>query len=120
MGSGLSPPHRISVLPQQTPYPAESGSAALRRIIGPEQLPKGVHYSRKWMEEIMSQRTFSLVVGVVFLLIAVGHLVRIVLGATFVIEGVAIPMWPSVLAAMVMAYLAGEGFRLSKKPKSGP
>ena len=37
----------------------------------------------------MSQRTFSLIVGVVFLLIAVGHLVRVVLGATFVVEGMA-------------------------------
>ncbi len=68
----------------------------------------------------MGQRTFSLVVGVVFVLIAVGHLVRIVLGATLVIEGMAIPMWPSVLAVIVMGYLAFEGFRLSKKPKSDP
>ena len=68
----------------------------------------------------MSQRTFSLIVGVVFLLIAVGHLVRVVLGATFGVEGMAIPMWPSVLVAIVMGYLALEGFRLSGKPKSGP
>ena len=68
----------------------------------------------------MSQRTFSLIVGVVFLLIAVGHLVRVVLGATFVVEGMAIPMWPSVLVVIVMGYLALEGFRLSSKPKSGP
>ena len=68
----------------------------------------------------MSQRTFSLVVGVVFLLIAVGHLVRVVLGATLVIEGMAIPMWPSVLAVIVMGYLAFAGFRLSMKPRSGP
>jgi hypothetical protein len=68
----------------------------------------------------MSQRTFSLVVGVVFLLIAVGHLVRVVFGATLVIEGMAVPKWPSVLAAIVMGCLAFEGFRLSKKPKSGP
>jgi hypothetical protein len=55
-----------------------------------------------------------------FSLIAVGHLVRVVLGATLVIEGAAIPMWPSVLAVIVMGYLAFEGFRLSGKPKSGP
>jgi hypothetical protein len=72
------------------------------------------------MEESMSQKTFSLVVGVVFSLIAVGHLVRVVLGATLVIEGAAIPMWPSVLAVIVMGYFAFEGFRLSGKPKSGP
>jgi hypothetical protein len=72
------------------------------------------------MEETMSQRTFSLIVGVVFFLIAVGHLVRVVLGATFVVEGMAVPMWPSVLAVIVMGYLAFEGFRLSCRPKSGP
>jgi len=71
------------------------------------------------MEDTMSQRTFSLVVAVVFLLIAVGHLVRVVLGATFVIEGMAVPMWPSVLAVIVMGYFAFEGFRLSCKPRSG-
>ena len=67
----------------------------------------------------MSQKTFSLVVGVVFSLIAVGHLVRVVLGATLVIEGAAIPMWPSLLAVIVTAYLAFEGFRISSKSKSG-
>jgi hypothetical protein len=46
--------------------------------------------------------------------------VRVVLGATLVVAGVAIPMWPSVLAVIVMGYLAFEGFRLSSKPKSGP
>ncbi len=68
----------------------------------------------------MSQRTFFLIVGVVFLLIAVAHLVRIVLGATVVVAGVAIPMGPSVLAVIVMGYLAFEAFRLSSRPKSGP
>jgi len=76
---------------------------------------KNVHYCRKWMEETMSHRTFSLVVGVVFLLIAVGHLVRVILGATFVIEGMAVPMRPSVLAVILTGYLAFEGFRLSSK-----
>jgi hypothetical protein len=66
------------------------------------------------MEEIMNQKSFSLVVGVIFFLIAVGHLGRVVLGATVVVAGLAIPMWPSVLAVLVMGYLAFEGFRLSK------
>ena len=71
------------------------------------------------MEETMlCQRTFSLIVGVVFLLIAIGHLARLVLGATIVVAGAAIPTWPSVLALTVTAYLAFEGFRLSKKSKS--
>jgi hypothetical protein len=72
------------------------------------------------MEGAMSQRVFSLIVGIVFLLIAVGHLLRVVFKATLSVAGVAIPMWPSVLAVIVMGYLAFEGFRLSTKPKSGP
>jgi hypothetical protein len=68
------------------------------------------------MEENMNQKSFSLIVGVIFFLIAVGHLVRVVFGATFVVAGLAIPMWPSVLAVIVMGYLAFEGFRLSKTP----
>ena len=64
----------------------------------------------------MSHRTFSLIVGVVFLLIAIGHLVRVALGATFIVEGVAIPMWPSLLVVILFGYLGFEGFRLSTKP----
>ena len=68
----------------------------------------------------MRQKTFSLTAGVVFLLIALGHLLRVALGATLVVEGVAIPMWASVLAMIVMGYLAYEGLRLSRKPQSAP
>ena len=68
----------------------------------------------------MRQKTFSLTAGVVFLLIALGHLLRVALRATFVVEGVAVPMWASVLAMIVMGYLAYEGFRLGRKPQSAP
>jgi hypothetical protein len=71
------------------------------------------------LEKTMSHRTFSLTAGVVFLLIALGHLLRFALGATFVVEGIAIPMWPSILAVILTGYLAFEGFRLSSRPKSG-
>ena len=68
----------------------------------------------------MSQKTFTLTAGVVFLLIALGHLLRIVLGATFVIEGIPVPMWVSGLAVVVIGYLAYQGLGPCKKPKSGP
>ncbi len=71
------------------------------------------------MEDSVSQRTFSLTAGALLLLIAVAHLVRVILGGTIVIEGIAIPMWPSVVAVIVMGYLAFEGFRLSSKSKPG-
>lgn len=67
----------------------------------------------------MSQRTFSLTAAVVFLLITLGHLLRVVLGATFVVGGVSVPMWASVLAIILMGYLAFEGFRLWKRSRAG-
>lgn len=69
------------------------------------------------MEGNVSQPTFLLVAAVVFLLIAVGHLVRVAFGAALVMADVAIPMWPSLLAVVVMGYLAFEGFRLRCKHK---
>ena len=63
----------------------------------------------------MSQKIFLLVAGVIFLLIALGHLLRIVLGVTFVVHGSSVPMWASGLAAIVMGYLAYEGLKHLKK-----
>ena len=66
----------------------------------------------------MNQRTFQLTAGVVFLLIAIGHLLRVVLKADFVVQGIAVPMWPSVLAVFFMGYLAFESFRLGRKSET--
>ena len=67
----------------------------------------------------MSQRTFSLIAGVVFGLIALGHVLRIVLGWSFVVQDFAVPMWASALAVVILGYLAYEGFRLARKSSSG-
>jgi dolichyl-phosphate-mannose--protein O-mannosyl transferase len=67
----------------------------------------------------MSQRTYCLTTAIVFLLIAFGHLLRFVLDATFVIEGFSVPMSVSLLAAVVLAYLAYQGFVLGRKQKPG-
>ena len=67
----------------------------------------------------MSQRTFSLIAGVVFLLIALGHVLRIVLGWSVMVQDLSVPMWASGLAIVIMGYLAYEGFRLARKFPSG-
>ncbi len=64
---------------------------------------------------MMSQRMFSVTAGVIFLLIAVLHALRIVFGMEAVLEGWALPMWVSWVAALIAAYLAYQGFWLSKK-----
>jgi len=63
----------------------------------------------------MSQKTFALTAGVIFLLIALGHIFRVVFGAELLVEGRTIPMWASWVAVIVAGYLAYEGLRLSQK-----
>jgi hypothetical protein len=67
------------------------------------------------MEVVMSQKTFSLVAGVFFLLIALAHVVRIAFGASVVVVNTSIPMWVSWVAFVVTAYFAYEGIRLARK-----
>ncbi len=64
---------------------------------------------------MMSQRMFSVTAGVIFLLITVLHTLRIVFGMEAVLEGWALPMWVSWVAVPIAAYLAYQGYRLSKK-----
>jgi len=63
----------------------------------------------------MSRRRFSLVAGVIFGLIALGHVLRIIFGWSFVVQGFSVPMWASGLAVVILGYLAYEGFRLARK-----
>ena len=63
----------------------------------------------------MSERGFLLTVGIIFLLIAIAHLVRLVYGAPFVIEGVSIPLWASGVAVIVTGFLSYEGFHLARR-----
>jgi hypothetical protein len=63
----------------------------------------------------MSQKTFSLVAGVFFLLVAVSHVVRITSGASVVIQNTSIPMWASWIAFVVTGYLACQGITLRLK-----
>ena len=63
----------------------------------------------------MDQKTFSLTAGVIFLLIAILHVLRIIFAWDAVIGGWVVPKWVSWVAIVVGLYLAYEGFRLSRK-----
>ncbi len=63
----------------------------------------------------MTQRTFSKVAGVIFLLIAVLHALRLVYGWGAVIGGWAVPMWLSWVALVVAGYLTYHGLRFGKR-----
>ena len=67
----------------------------------------------------MSQKIFLLTAGGVFLLIALGHLLRIIFGVTFVAQGISVPMWASGIAVVITGYLAYQGFRLGRKSGTG-
>jgi hypothetical protein len=54
----------------------------------------------------MSEHASSRTVGIVFLLIVLGHLVRLVFGVLFVIQGVSIPLWASAIAVAAAGFLS--------------
>ena len=64
---------------------------------------------------MMSQRMFSVTTGVIFALIALGHILRVVFALEWTVQDRAIPMWASWVAALIATYLASQGFRLGKK-----
>lgn len=62
----------------------------------------------------MNQKSFNLTVGLIFLVIAILHLLRIVFGWSAVIGGWEVPEWVSWAAFLVAGSMAYEGFRLGK------
>ncbi len=62
----------------------------------------------------MNQKTFSTVVGAIFSVIAILHLLRAVLGWNAVIGTFSVPMWFSWVAAVAAAFLAYSAFKLAK------
>ena len=63
----------------------------------------------------MSQKTFSLVAGLIFLLIAVVHVLRLAFKWEVVLNGWSVPMWVSAVAIVIAAYLAFAGLRLGRR-----
>jgi hypothetical protein len=63
----------------------------------------------------MGEHAYSLTAGIVFLLVALGHLARIIMGLPVVVQGVSVPVWASVVALVVTAFLSYEGFHLARK-----
>jgi len=62
----------------------------------------------------MSVKTFLRLSGVIFLLVAVVHLLRLVFKWEVILAGWPAPLWLSAIASVVAAALAYEGFRLAR------
>jgi len=63
----------------------------------------------------MEAKTFSLVAGVIFAVVALAHLARIVMDWSVIIADWSIPMWVSWIALVVAGGLALLGLRLSQR-----
>jgi len=64
----------------------------------------------------MSQRSYCLVSGVLWLVFAAAHGLRIAMRWSVFINGRHVPLRASAVAVVVGAYLAASAFRLLKKP----
>jgi len=63
----------------------------------------------------MRQKTFSLVVGLIFLLIAIMHGLRLAFRWEVILNGWSVPMWVSAVALVVAGYFAFEGLKLGRR-----
>ena len=64
----------------------------------------------------MTQHIFSLVTAMLFSLIALLHAIRLARGWHVTIGDIVVPVGVSWIGLVIAAYLAYEGFRLSKRP----
>jgi hypothetical protein len=60
----------------------------------------------------MTVRNYTLASSVIFLLVAVLHLIRVILQENLSIGGWQFPMWASIVAIVVAGFLSFAGFRL--------
>lgn len=63
------------------------------------------------------ERTYLLVAGVVFSVVALAHLMRIFTQGDFVIWGWAVPLWLSWIGTLVAVYLAYASFHFSARSR---
>src|SRR5215813_13482425 len=91
---------------------AKHTQSVLSRCFFSMQLPNVNYFRQQW-----DQRSFSLLAGIIFTIIALLHLVRIIYGWDPVVEGWTVPKWISWVALVVAGYLGYEGLRLAIKSR---
>ena len=63
----------------------------------------------------MSKDAFSRLAGAIFLIVAVVHALRLVFQWQVIVAGWQVPLWVSVVAFVIAAYLAYEGLQIRKR-----
>jgi hypothetical protein len=66
----------------------------------------------------MTPRTYSLIAGIIFSLVALLHALRLLRGWHVVIGDLSLPVWVSWLGLVIAGYLGYQGFRLSRRIRS--
>ena len=64
----------------------------------------------------MSKRTFLVIAGLIFLLVAVIHALRLALGWQVTISSWNVPMWVSWVALVIAGFLSYKGLKHSRNP----
>ena len=60
----------------------------------------------------MSAKMFYKLIGIIFAVVAVGHVLRLINGLSITVGTWSVPMWLSVVAAVVLGYLSYTAFKL--------
>lgn len=63
----------------------------------------------------MSQKTFSWLTGILFIIISATHLIRSILGWEITINGWLLPVGVSVVVFLIAAFLAYSAFNIESK-----
>ena len=62
----------------------------------------------------MKYREYCAISAALFAIVAIAHLLRVVLGLPINVDGVAVPMWISIVGVLIPAALAAWGFRIAR------
>jgi hypothetical protein len=63
----------------------------------------------------MPLKAYATVTGIVFLLVALAHLLRVLAGLDFRVGTWDVPTWGSIIALAVAGYLSFSGLRLARR-----
>ena len=62
----------------------------------------------------MTQKTYITLTATVFLIAALGHIMKIVIGFDIIIDGWMVPRWISLVGIIVAGFLSYLGFKIRK------
>ena len=63
----------------------------------------------------MRQKTYLLIVSLIFSVVSILHLLRFLFRRNIAIDSWIVPLWPSLVGFIITGFLAYYGFRLSGK-----